>query len=334
MGPDTTTHSFWQRASGAYQPEPPLQGDLSVDVLIVGGGYTGLSTGWHLKRAQPGMSVALLEADVVGFGASGRNGGFVSESFGLPGVTERRFGKRRLIEGLQYVRQGVEYVREIITTHQLDSDYDTPGVVGVSFTDVAPTGDRGLPAPLRSGRIRRRGPRARPRVAAAGVRQPDVSGRDRGYRQRPDQPAQARPCLETPGTDRGGRDLRAHARRAHRGGRTCRRPDARRSRDRREMRPRHQCLHASGARRSRRAAQTDSQLVVPDRHRSADARAVGRDRVEAAAGTEHDADDAALRQHHARGPAGVRRRGHRLRVRPGHEPRSEPNGLGQDVLPT
>src|SRR5262245_34196962 len=138
MDSDTTTHSFWQRAYGAYQPEPPLQGDLTVDVLIVGGGYTGLSTGWHLKRAHPGMSVVLLEADVVGFGASGRKGGLVSESFGLPEVTERRFGRQRLIEGLQYVRQGVEYVRDLIATHQLDSDYETPGVVGVSFTDVGP----------------------------------------------------------------------------------------------------------------------------------------------------------------------------------------------------
>jgi len=139
MGFDTTTHSFWQRASGAYEPEPPLAEDIKVDVLIVGGGYSGLSTGWNLKTAHPGMSVAVVEAEVIGFGASGRNGGFVSEAFGLPGVTERRFGHQRMIEGLQYVRRGVEYVRDLIATHQLDSDYETPGVLGISFRDIEPT---------------------------------------------------------------------------------------------------------------------------------------------------------------------------------------------------
>ena len=138
MPADTATHSYWQRASGAYTPEPPLAGDLTADVVVIGGGYTGLSTAWNLKTTHPGMTVAVLEADVVGFGASGRNGGFVSESFGLIGITDRRFGRQRLREGLQYVHRGAEYLRDIIMTHGLDSDYETPGVLAISFTAITP----------------------------------------------------------------------------------------------------------------------------------------------------------------------------------------------------
>jgi glycine/D-amino acid oxidase-like deaminating enzyme len=59
-------------------PRPPLPGDLEVDVAIVGAGYTGLWTAYYLRRADPGLRVAILEREVAGFGASGRNGGWCS----------------------------------------------------------------------------------------------------------------------------------------------------------------------------------------------------------------------------------------------------------------
>lgn len=49
---------------------------IIVDVAIVGGGFTGLSSAYHIKKAEPNLKVALLESEVIGFGASGRNGGF------------------------------------------------------------------------------------------------------------------------------------------------------------------------------------------------------------------------------------------------------------------
>ncbi len=58
-------------------PRPPLLGDTDVDVCIVGGGFTGLWTAWQLKQSEPQVRVAVLEANHVGFGASGRNGGWV-----------------------------------------------------------------------------------------------------------------------------------------------------------------------------------------------------------------------------------------------------------------
>jgi len=62
----------------AGEPAAPLRGDTTADVAIVGGGFTGLWTAWHLKKQDPGLDVVVLEQWECGFGASGRNGGFIS----------------------------------------------------------------------------------------------------------------------------------------------------------------------------------------------------------------------------------------------------------------
>src|SRR5919107_514190 len=64
-------------SEGDSQPAGPLEGDLDVDVAIVGGGYTGLWTALALRERSPETSVTLLEAEICGHGPSGRNGGFV-----------------------------------------------------------------------------------------------------------------------------------------------------------------------------------------------------------------------------------------------------------------
>ena len=71
-----TQKSYWLNTYGPYTPNEPLRGDLAVDIAIIGGGYTGLATAYFLKRAEPALRVAVLEGEVVGYGASGRNGGF------------------------------------------------------------------------------------------------------------------------------------------------------------------------------------------------------------------------------------------------------------------
>jgi glycine/D-amino acid oxidase-like deaminating enzyme len=69
--------SVWVAESAPPEPAPPLRGRLSTDVAIVGGGFTGVSTAWHLRQQNPGLGIALLESFVLGHGASGRNGGQV-----------------------------------------------------------------------------------------------------------------------------------------------------------------------------------------------------------------------------------------------------------------
>src|SRR4051795_3782789 len=58
-------------------PPPPLRGRVDADLCIVGGGFTGLWAALHAKADDPARDVAVLEADTIGFGASGRNGGFL-----------------------------------------------------------------------------------------------------------------------------------------------------------------------------------------------------------------------------------------------------------------
>ncbi|AXI77396.1 NAD(P)/FAD-dependent oxidoreductase [Peterkaempfera bronchialis] len=70
--------SFWYREGGLPARRPALPGDLDVDVALVGGGLTGLWTAYYLKQAQPDLRIAVLEKEFAGFGASGRNGGWLS----------------------------------------------------------------------------------------------------------------------------------------------------------------------------------------------------------------------------------------------------------------
>jgi len=68
----------------SLEPRPPLPGHLDVDVAIIGGGYTGLWTAYYLAGADPSLRIAVLEREIAGFGASGRNGAWCSWAFAAP----------------------------------------------------------------------------------------------------------------------------------------------------------------------------------------------------------------------------------------------------------
>ncbi|MFL5845542.1 MAG: NAD(P)/FAD-dependent oxidoreductase [Solirubrobacteraceae bacterium] len=70
-----TAHGWWLQDAGTAVPEPPLETDLTCDVVVIGGGYTGMWAAWHL--AERGADVVVLESGICGEGPSGRNGGFV-----------------------------------------------------------------------------------------------------------------------------------------------------------------------------------------------------------------------------------------------------------------
>jgi glycine/D-amino acid oxidase-like deaminating enzyme len=73
---DATVRPYWLDALPAREPEPRLEGPHEADLSIVGGGFTGLWAALHAKADDSARDVVVLEADTVGFGASGRNGGF------------------------------------------------------------------------------------------------------------------------------------------------------------------------------------------------------------------------------------------------------------------
>ncbi|MEI6449601.1 MAG: FAD-dependent oxidoreductase [Actinomycetes bacterium] len=82
---DYRSYSFWLDDSGDdLAPRPALEGPADVDVAIVGAGYTGLWTAYYLAKADPHLRIAVVEKEIAGFGASGRNGGWVSPFFATP----------------------------------------------------------------------------------------------------------------------------------------------------------------------------------------------------------------------------------------------------------
>ena len=75
---DYRQRSMWlDTLPGSLEPRPALEGDTDADVAIVGGGFTGLWTAYYLRRLDPTLRVTVIERDICGFGASGRNGGWV-----------------------------------------------------------------------------------------------------------------------------------------------------------------------------------------------------------------------------------------------------------------
>lgn len=129
--------SFWLRNYEDYSPNAPLTSDVQADVAIIGGGFTGLNTAWQFKRDNPNARVVVLEGAVIGFGASGRNGGFSMKLFGLePEMTVLRWGKQRMIDAHRYMQKAVNHVKTIVEEHDLQSDYQHAGMFRVSYTEM------------------------------------------------------------------------------------------------------------------------------------------------------------------------------------------------------
>src|ERR1700744_6156979 len=99
---DAEARPFWLAQLPAREPSPPLRGGVEADLCIVGGGFTGLWAALQAKADDPGREVALLEAETIGFGASGRNGGFAigSLTHGLENGLARFGDEIELLERL------------------------------------------------------------------------------------------------------------------------------------------------------------------------------------------------------------------------------------------
>lgn len=121
--------SFWLSHSGDYQPSPPLQGSLDVDIAIIGGGFTGLSSAYNIRKTDPSATVAVLEAECVAFGATGRTSGWVVPVPLLDPFSAKYFySKDKLAELRDFAWEGLDFVRDLIRNEKLDSDYEEPGV--------------------------------------------------------------------------------------------------------------------------------------------------------------------------------------------------------------
>lgn len=128
--------SFWLSSYGEYLTNPALAADISADICIIGGGFSGLSTAYEFKKINPNATVVVIESKVIGYGASGRNGGFSMKLFGLePEVTVMRWGERKTIEAHQYMMKAVDHVQQLVQEHDFKSDYQHSGMFRVAYSD-------------------------------------------------------------------------------------------------------------------------------------------------------------------------------------------------------
>jgi glycine/D-amino acid oxidase-like deaminating enzyme len=125
---------WWHSIGGPPPPRAPLPGPLEVDVAIVGAGYTGLWSAYYLKRADPSLRIVVLEREVAGFGASGRNGGWVSGFFSGPARVYARQGGPNGYAALQRAMfQTVDEIARVLTEHGIDADFVKSGHIAVAL---------------------------------------------------------------------------------------------------------------------------------------------------------------------------------------------------------
>lgn len=127
------TRSLWLQEALAAEPDAenvePVSGAQRVDVCIVGGGYTGLWTALQLKWADPTLDVMVLEADICGAGASGRNGGFASSWWSKIATLVRKYGEEEGVRLAKASAEGVIGIGKLCADHGIDADYQPHGVI-------------------------------------------------------------------------------------------------------------------------------------------------------------------------------------------------------------
>ncbi len=131
-----TAHGYWLEEAPGVEPAPALLGERRTDVLVVGGGYTGMWTAWHVKQLEPEASVVLLEADRCGFGPSGRNGGFCNLMwFSLANMRER-WGDARALAVARAAEGAATGVGEFCDSEGVDAWYRHGGYLQVSTAEA------------------------------------------------------------------------------------------------------------------------------------------------------------------------------------------------------
>ncbi|WP_393062490.1 NAD(P)/FAD-dependent oxidoreductase [Streptomyces sp. LN549] len=129
---DAEPAPFWLDDPAKPQAAPAPAGDLTCDLLVVGGGYTGLWTALVAKERDPSLDVVLIEADEAGGAASGRNGGFCESSLthGLNNGLARWPGEVGLLERLG--RENLQAMEDTLVRHGVDCDWERTGSLVVA----------------------------------------------------------------------------------------------------------------------------------------------------------------------------------------------------------
>ncbi len=131
---DYHSYSFWLETAGEeLAPRPLLSGPTEADVAILGAGFTGLWTAYYLLRREPSLRVVVLESEIAGFGASGRNGAWCNSAFPVtPGELVRRFGAEATRGLLIEMRGAVDEIGRVAGTEGIDAQYFRGGQLRVA----------------------------------------------------------------------------------------------------------------------------------------------------------------------------------------------------------
>jgi len=135
--PDTSTSLWHAQIDGTTVSRPALGGDTDVDVAIVGAGYTGLWTAHSLLIADPTLRVLVVERETVGFGASGRNGGWcVGELAGGLGGAIETYGRDAGIRLTRAIIDTVDVIARVVGDEGIDCGFTKGGVIRLARTPV------------------------------------------------------------------------------------------------------------------------------------------------------------------------------------------------------
>ena len=135
---DYRARSMWlDGVPGELIPRPSLPGPTDVDVAIVGAGFTGLWTAYYLKKADPHLRVAVLEREIAGFGASGRNGGWCHTTFpGSRSAAEKTHGRQAVIDQQRALHRTVYEVARVVETEGIEARFRLGGQLDLATTPL------------------------------------------------------------------------------------------------------------------------------------------------------------------------------------------------------
>ncbi|MET7690983.1 FAD-dependent oxidoreductase [Streptomyces sp. NPDC005483] len=126
--------SFWYADDGFPEAREPLGGDASADVVIVGGGYTGLWTAYYLKKAVPFLRITVLEQKFCGYGASGRNGGWLYNGVAGRDRYAQLHGHEAAVRLQKAMNDTVDEVARAVGEEGFDAGLHKGGVLEVART--------------------------------------------------------------------------------------------------------------------------------------------------------------------------------------------------------
>ena len=124
------TRSLWLESAGDLTPREALPGDTDADVAIIGAGLTGLWTAYYLAEADPSLRILVLEKDIAGFGASGRNGGWCAPFFGPSIATiAAEHGREAAVSMQRAMLDSIAEIGRVCEAERIDADYSMVGAI-------------------------------------------------------------------------------------------------------------------------------------------------------------------------------------------------------------